>query len=132
MAKRPKPQTPLRIREPTAQRRKPDAAELRRMYHEEMLTQKQIAEKVGYSYPAVKRWFIDYGIPRRSSGWGDPKGRRAREREAKAKPVPEPKRGSRKQVRAWHRLTSTEQKIVARQVDHFLVWVAMKREMEEA
>lgn len=131
MAKRPQPQTPLRV----PKRRKPKRVELEYMYHEQHMTQREIAAAVGYSYAAVKRWFVDYAIPRRSSGWGKQQREETLPAATPAPPKPpatKRRRGSRKPVRPFLRLTSTERGIVQKQVDHFLVWVAMKREMEEA
>jgi len=134
-------------------KRRPNAAELRHMYHEEQLTQRQIAKRVGYSYSMVKRWFDDYGIPRRASGWGErqrtqrlddkakpaalilpglPNGNGTSAMEPDTDPFPTPgKRGTRKAVRPWQRLTSVERGIVAKNVDDFLLWVGKKREEEE-
>lgn len=108
---------------------RPSADELRRMYHEERLTVVEMAERLAVGKNTVTRWMRAAGVERRHPG------STAKAKPAALAPAPFPtpgKRGTRKQVRPWHRLTSVEQKFVAQQVDNFLIWAGKKREEEEA
>ena len=48
---------------------RPHIDEIRRLYHDEGLTQRQVAMRLNVSYSTIKRWFIDMGIECRPSGW---------------------------------------------------------------
>lgn len=61
---------------PTKTRPTPD--DLRRMYQDERLTQRQIAARTGYSYATIREWLKNAGIEGRREGWADPEGRRAK------------------------------------------------------
>lgn len=125
MAHRPTPTAPPRKQRKRVRTRKPDREDLRRMYEDEHLTQRQIAAKLGAALSSVRKWMAEESIETRLGRHGQPE-----YMTQQPEPVPEPEaepehRGLRGTFR---RLSEVERKIVQKNVDDFLIYAAMQRE----
>jgi transposase len=127
----------------TPERRRPSRAEMEELYAQG-LSQKEIAEKTGFSKSSVNQWFREAGIATRPIGGAI----KVRPTDAEYEfigpdhdeldthtpdptPFPPPRTGKarlgRPPKRPWLRLSDMERRIVARRVDEFLVYAQVRK-----
>ena len=113
----------------------PPSEELRRLYQDEGLPISAIAARFGTHKKSVWRWMARAGIERRPRGRSEeapPMPEVLPAHIPDPAPFPEPgkrRQGARTPVRPWLRLSDAERRIVQRNVDDFLVYAAMRKEV---